>query len=50
MREAERAVDVCPTVLALLGERERPAATVYAVVYLPSMHLCESQVRPAQGF
>ncbi len=50
MREAECTVNVCPTVLALLREHESPAAAVYAVTHLPSMHLCESQIRPAQGF
>ncbi len=50
MREADRTGDLYPDVLALLRERERRAATAYAVAHLPIIHLCVSQQRPAQGF
>src|SRR5205085_7164481 len=50
IREVDRTADVYPTALALLRERERPAATAHAVVRLTTMHLRESQQRTAQGF
>jgi hypothetical protein len=50
IREPERTDDFYPDVLALLCEREPPAATAKAVVHLPSMQLRESEQPSAQGF
>ena len=50
IREVGRTADLCPDILALLRERERPAATANAAEHLSSLHLRQSQQPPAQGF
>src|SRR3954453_7879672 len=50
MHESERTDEVCPDVLGLLCERERPATTTNTSQHLPNMRLCERQERPAKGF